>query len=64
MGVVFKVGAQSTEVMTSKKKKKNFFAFERLEYHISVENDEKHPQPKFGGIRFLGAHDMAARIRN
>ena len=26
---------------------------------ISVEHDEKHPQPKFGGNRFMGARDMS-----
>ena len=25
---------------------KNFFAFQRFGYHVSVEHDEKHPQPK------------------
>ena len=36
--------------------KKNFFffAFQRFGYHVSVEHDEKHPQPKFGGNRFMG----------
>ena len=38
----------------------NFFAFQRFGYHVSVEHDEKHPQPKFGGNRFMGARDMAA----
>ena len=37
-----------------------FFAFQRFGYHVSVEHDEKHPQPKFGGNRFMGARDMAA----
>ena len=27
-------------------------------YHVSVEHDEKHPQPKLGGNRFMGARDM------
>ena len=31
--------------MTSQK---TFFAFQRFGYHVSVEHDEKHPQPKFG----------------
>ena len=31
-----------------------FFAFQRFGYHVSVEHDEKHPQPKFGGNRFMG----------
>ena len=34
---------------------KNFFAFQRFGYHVSVEHDEKHPQSKFGGDRFMGA---------
>ena len=41
--------------MTSQK---TFFAFQRFGYHVSVEHDEKlkkHPQPKFGGNRFMGA---------
>ena len=42
--------------MTSKK---TFFAFQRSGYHVSVEPDEKHPQSKFGGDRFMGARDMA-----
>ena len=37
-----------------------FFAFQHFEYQISVEHDEKPPQPKFGGNRFIGARDMAA----
>ena len=37
-----------------------FFAFQRFGYHVSVEHDEKHPQPKFGGNRFMGARDMTA----
>ena len=45
--------------MTSQKKL-FFFAFQRFGYHVSVEHDEKHPQPKFGGNRFMGARDMAA----
>ena len=40
--------------------KKTFFAFQCFEYHISVEHDEQPPQSKFGGIRFMGARDMAA----
>ena len=43
--------------MTSQK---TFFAFQRFGYHVSVEHDEKHPQPKFGGDRFMEARDMAA----
>ena len=34
-----------------------FFLFQRFGYHVSVEHDEKHPQPKFGGNRFMGARD-------
>ena len=45
------------KVMTSQK---TFFAFQRFEYHISVEHDDKPKQPKFGGNRFMGARDMAA----
>ena len=37
--------------MTSQK---TFFAFQRFGYHLLVEHDEKHPQPKFGGNRFMG----------
>ena len=33
---------------------KNLFAFQHFGYHVSVEHDEKHPQPKFGGNRFMG----------
>ena len=33
---------------------KNFFAFQHFGYHVSVEHDEKHPQPKFGRNRFMG----------
>ena len=40
--------------------KKTFFAFQHFEYHISLEHDEKPPQPKFNGNRFTGARDMAA----
>ena len=40
--------------------KKLFFAFQRFGYHVSVEHDEKHPQPKFGGNPFMGTRDMAA----
>ena len=29
-----------------------FFAFQHFEYHVSVEHDKKHPQPKFGGNLF------------
>ena len=43
--------------MTSQK---TFFAFQRLGYYVSVEDDEKHPQPKFGGNPFMGAGDMTA----
>ena len=32
---------------------------QRFGYHSSVEHDEKHPQPKFGGNRLMGARDMA-----
>ena len=31
---------------------------------VSVEHDEKHPHPKFGGDQFMGAWDMAAWIPN
>ena len=48
---------QSTEVMTSRK---TFFAFQHFEYYVSVEHDEKPPQPKFGGYLFMGARDMTA----
>ena len=41
--------------MTSQK---TFFAFQRFGYHVSVEHGEKHPQPKFGGNRFMGARDV------
>ena len=41
-----------------------FFFFQRFGYHVSVEHDEKHLQPKFGGYRFMGAGDMAAWIPN
>ena len=40
--------------------KKTYFAFQRFGYHASVEHDEKHPQPKFDGNRFMEARDMAA----
>ena len=43
-------------------KKHFFFAFQRFEYHLSVEHDEKPPQSKFGGNQFLGARDMATWI--
>ena len=47
--------------MTSqKKKKKKKNAFQLFGYHVSVEYDEKHSKPKFGGNRFMGARDMAA----
>ena len=42
----------------------HFFAFHRFEYHLSMEHDEKHPQPKFGGNQFTGSQDMAAWIPN
>ena len=32
-----------------------FFAFQRFGYHVLLEHNEKHPQPKFGGNRFMGA---------
>ena len=41
--------------MTSQK---TYFAFQHLEYHMSV-HDEEPPQPKFGGNWFIGAQDMA-----
>ena len=31
---------------------------------MSVEHDEKPPQPKFGGNQFMGARDMTAWIPN
>ena len=40
-----------------KKKKKKLHHFK---YNIFVKHDEKPPQLKFGGIRFIGAQDMAA----
>ena len=43
--------------MTSQK---TFVAFQRFGYHVSVEHDEKHPLPKFGGNQFMEAQDMAA----
>ena len=30
-----------------------FSAFQRFRYHVSVEHDEKHPEPKFGGSQGL-----------
>ena len=36
-----------------------FFFFFRFGYHVSVEHDKNHPQPKFGGNRFMGTWDMA-----
>ena len=34
----------------------NFFlGFQCFGYHVSVEHDKKHPQPKLGGNRFEGA---------
>ena len=33
---------------------KPFFGFQCFGYHVSVEHDEKHPQPKLGGNRFMG----------
>ena len=40
--------------------KKLFFAFQCFGYHALVEHGEKHPQPKLGGNRFMGARDLAA----
>ena len=37
-----------------------FFAFQWFGNHVSVEHDEKHPHPKFGGNQFMGTRDMAA----
>ena len=34
--------------------KKTFFAFQHFGYHVLVEHDKKHPQPKFSGKRFVG----------
>ena len=52
-----------TEMMTSQK---NLFCISAFWipyiFQISVEHDEKPPQPKFGGYRFMGARDMAAWI--
>ena len=50
---------QSTEAMMPQK---TFFGFQCFGYHVSVEHDEKHPQAKLGGNRFIlyGAQDMAA----
>ena len=39
---------------------KNFFGVQCFGYHVSVEHDEKHPQPKLDGNRFMGARDMVA----
>ena len=39
---------------------KTFLHFQCFKYHISVEHDEKTPQPKFGGNRFTGARDRVA----
>ena len=36
-----------------------FWALQRFEYHVSVEQEEKLPKPKFGGNRFMEAQDMA-----
>ena len=36
--------------MTSQK---TFLAFQRFEYHVLVEHDEKPPQSKFGVNRFM-----------
>ena len=36
--------------MTSQK---NVFGFQCFGYHVSVEHDEKHPQPNLGGNRFI-----------
>ena len=46
------ITSYSTEGMTSQK---TSLAFQRFGYHVSVEHDEKHPQPKFGGNRLMGA---------
>ena len=46
------VAQSNTEAMTSQK---SLFAFQHFGYHVSVEHDEKHPQPKFGGNRFMGS---------
>ena len=43
--------------MTSQK---TIFGFHCFGYLVSVEHDEKHPQPKLGGNHFMGARDMAA----
>ena len=51
--------------MTSPKQQQHqqqhpLLVFQRFEYHLSMEHDEKHPQPKFGENRFMGAQDMVA----
>ena len=40
--------------------KNPFFGFQCFGYHVSVQHDEKHSQPKVGGNRFMRARDMAA----
>ena len=35
--------------------KKLVFGFQCFGYHVSVEHDEKHPQPKLGRNRLMGA---------
>ena len=50
-------------MMSQKQNKKKtffFFGIQHFEYYISVEHDEKPPQPKFGGNQFMEARDMAA----
>ena len=53
---------QTTTTTKQQQQQQNrfFFAFQRFGYHVSVELEEKHPQPKFGWNRFMGARDMAA----
>ena len=50
--------------MTSQKTLFFFFAFQHFGYHVSVEHDEKHPQPKFGGNQFMVVRDMATWLPN
>ena len=54
------LGARSIIEYRSDDITKTFFGFQCFGYHVSVEHDEKHPQPKLGENRFVGAPDMAA----
>ena len=51
----------SKEVMASQE---TFLAFQLFGYHVSMENDKKHPQLKFGENWFMGAQDTTAWIPN